>query len=71
MFHKATDVFGKTPVYVDETDFEIFDFRRYANASKGMCVADKILGSHRYKTTILVASRIWKQIDSCIFIHAG
>ena len=57
-FQRATDVCGKTPVYVDETGFAISDFRRYAYAPKGVCVADKIPGSHRYQTTSLIAARI-------------
>ena len=57
-FQRATEVCGKTPVYVDETGFAISDFRRYAYAPKGVCVVDKISGSHRYKTTSLIAARI-------------
>ncbi|RKU09005.1 hypothetical protein C6501_15775 [Candidatus Poribacteria bacterium] len=32
--------------------------RRYAYAPKGACVQDKISGSHRYKSTTLIAARI-------------
>ena len=49
---------GKTPVYVDESGFSNADVRRYAYALKGLCVSDKISGSHRYATTSLIAARI-------------
>ena len=52
------EVGGKTPVYVDESGFSNTDVRRYAYAPKGICVSDKISGSHRYASTSLIAARI-------------
>ena len=52
------EVGGKTPVYVDESGFSNTDVRRYAYARKGICVSDKISGSHRYASTSLIAARI-------------
>ena len=49
---------GKTAVYVDESGFPTSDVRRYAYAPKGICVRDKISGSHRYRSTSLIAARI-------------
>ena len=49
---------GKTPVYVDECGFPTSDLRRYAYAPRGLCVRDKISGSHRYTSTSLIAARI-------------
>jgi len=49
---------GKTPVYVDESGFPNADVRRYAYAPKGLRVADKISGSHRYTATSLIAARM-------------
>lgn len=49
---------GKTPVYVNECGFPSSEVRRYAYAPRGVCVNDKIPGSHRYVSTSLVAARI-------------
>ena len=49
---------GKTPVYVDESGFPTSDLRRYAYAPRGICIRDKISGSHRYTSTSLIAGRI-------------
>ena len=37
---------GKTPVYLDETGFSETAFRRYAYATRGVCVEAKV-PSHR------------------------
>ena len=49
---------GKTPAYVDECGFPSSELRRYAYAPRGLCVRDKIPGSHRYTSTSLIAVRI-------------
>ena len=49
---------GKTAVYVDECGFPSSELRRYAYAPRGLCVNDKISGSHRYTSTSLIAARI-------------
>lgn len=49
---------GKTPAYVDECGFPSAEVRRYAYAPRGLCVNDKISGSHRYTSTSLIAARI-------------
>ena len=49
---------GKTPVYVDESGFLTSQLRWYAYAPKGVCVQDKISGSHRYGSTTLIVARI-------------
>ena len=51
---------GKKPVYIDESGFSETDFRRYAYAPKGICVAAEV-PSHRYTTTTLIAARL----DGC------
>ena len=56
-FELATDVYRKTPVYIDETGFGASSFREYAYAPKGVCVEDKV-SSNRYKRTTLIAARI-------------
>ena len=48
----------KTAVYVDECGFPSSELRRYAYAPRGLCVKDKISGSHRYTSTSLIAARI-------------
>ena len=57
-FHLEVQVGGKTRVYVDESGFPTSQVRRYAYAPKGICVGDKISGSHRYHSTSLIAARI-------------
>ena len=57
-FDVEVQVGGKTPVYVDESGFPTSDLRRYAYAPRGVCVSDKISGSHRYTSTSLIAARI-------------
>ena len=49
---------GKTPAYVDECGFPSAELRRYGYAPRGVCVSDKISGSHRYTSTSLIAARI-------------
>ena len=49
---------AKTPAYVDECGFPSSELRRYAYAPRGLCVRDKISGSHRYTSTSLIAARI-------------
>ena len=49
---------GRTPVYVDECGFPSSEVPRYAYAPRGLCVNDKISGSHRYTSTSLIAARI-------------
>ena len=49
---------GKTAAYVDECGFPSSELRRYAYAPRGLCVNDKISGSHRYTSTSLIAARI-------------
>ena len=49
---------GKTAVSVDECGFPSSQVRRYAYAPRGLCVNDKISGSHRYTSTSLIAARI-------------
>lgn len=41
-FELATDVYGKIPVYIDETGFSASSLREYAYARKGICVEDKV-----------------------------
>lgn len=48
----------KRSVYVDECGFPSSEVRRYAYAPRGLCVSDKISGSHRYTSTSLIAARI-------------
>ena len=43
---------------MDECGFPSAELRRYAYAPRGVCVEDKISGSHRYTSTSLIAARI-------------
>ena len=62
---------GKTPVYVDENGFSSSDVRRYADAPKGIRVSDKISGSHRYKSTSLIAARIGDNFTAPVLFHGA
>ena len=57
---QETQTRGKKSAYLDETGFTREDFRRYAYAPRGVCVADKV-PSHRYSQTTLIAARL----DGC------
>ena len=60
--HVYLDAFARqvrAAVYVDECGFPSSQVRRYAYAPRGLCVSDKISGSHRYTSTSLrVSARI-------------
>ena len=62
---------GKTPAYVDECGFPSSELRRYAYAPKGICVNDKISGSHRYKSTSLIAARIGDRFTAPVLFQGA
>ena len=56
---------------MDECGFPSSELRRYAYAPKGICVNDKISGSHRYKLTSLIAAGIGDRFTAPVLFQGA